>query len=171
MATGYCDPNGDDSIQWNPNSNNYQQIDDGVRQPSDPGTVTGVEDNGDGTIDIYNMTTIASVTSVSQVVIWVYGKVDGADVDTTDIDINMGGWEGAQTIPFSHGAAPAWQSVTFNGTWSQADLDGLQVKATANHNIAGANNNYEIYAEVTYSSAASSTSTGFMTTKSKYWGG
>lgn len=156
MATGYSDPDGDITTQWNRTGGgaHYLAINDGVRQPTVPSTGSGQTidalDGDESDIDEFTMdNSITDVAVVTQIVIWTYGFNTPANMDGK-IRIYIGGWQTEYTLNFS--SSWGWVSVTWNGSWSQAQLNGLQLRYTANsligkfdaHIIAAA------YAQVTY---------------------
>jgi len=131
-ATGpliaYLDPNGDGTpLQWTPvpSGTHYTTIDDGVRQPDTPDITDYITLNVNG-VDTYNMSSIPSISSVSSITIWAYGLVPGAPGFIYGNIYIGGAWQSAQSFNFS--TSGSWQSITFTGTWTQADLDALQVQ-------------------------------------------
>lgn len=155
--TGYVDPNADASPnQWTPSAgvNHYATVDDGQRSPAVPAdsaylTTTTNTDNS----EVFDMTTIGSVASVSAVKIWVYGNTSYTSAEPVSISIFMGGsWEAPQNINI--GTSPGWANVTFAGAWNQADIDALQVNMTENSAQTGYGMQVDgLYGEITYESS------------------
>lgn len=153
-AVGYVDPDGDGStVTWDcagpscPTTYNYVQVNDSVRQPSAPDTteyLTGLSDD----IDEYDMETISGVESVSQIMVWVYGKSD-QEWDDYDLELNIyvdGSWQTAENVNLT--TSYQWLNATFTGSWDQTDLDNLQVRVqyTGPWEASVA----AVYAEITY---------------------
>ena len=154
MATGYVDPNGDIAKGWDhPASGaHYTKVDDGIRQPTQPGTATKIAcDESDGAVDTFAMETIPDVAEVTQVKVWVNGKHAGGGSDAS-VNIYIGGWKTAGDLGFT--GSQSWKSRIFNGSWTQAQLDGLRVKLTSSVEEEGEITVYEVYAEITYEEEA-----------------
>ncbi|MFH2069127.1 MAG: prepilin-type N-terminal cleavage/methylation domain-containing protein [Candidatus Omnitrophota bacterium] len=148
---GYIDPNGDgDTLQWsrNPGPTHYGGIDDGVRSPDTPDTGDYIDANSDFVTDRFTMTSIPGVSSVSNVTVWGYGRSDFYPDDKVNIRIYMGGeWTTSSYFAFSD--SDSWSSVSFDGEWTQDDLDGILVDVFYTKNLDRAWL-YALYAEVTY---------------------
>ncbi|MFA5386587.1 MAG: hypothetical protein WC297_02915, partial [Candidatus Paceibacterota bacterium] len=155
--TGYIDPASNVQYQLRTeagaaSSLNWAHIDQGIRQPNAPSIDSYVTDNVGGKTDIYTMTSLTGVSSISNITVWGYGKGDHVG-DGFTVGIYMGGSWLTQTdfnFPTGNGSVPpAWRSVSYDGAWTQADLNAIQVKligvlpSTANQCEA-------IYAVVTY---------------------
>jgi hypothetical protein len=136
--TGFIDPNGDGaSHTFIPNTGplHYPEIDDGWRSPSVPDLTNFIYDDSDSvSLDIYDMTSL-TVTSVSNVTIWAFGESGfGINTDNTTGSIYMGGsWTTPLNFNFPlstlyTGVEAEWRSISFSGTWTQANLDAIQVK-------------------------------------------
>lgn len=142
MSTGFVDPNGTASTSgWirQPASGTIDtKIDDGTRQPTAPSTVSDFiyGDGGSNCTGTLNLSTI-SVSAVSRIKLWAYIDMDHSVGvfgvgGTLYIDLLIGGVSqgeaqllqcpGGDSKPFQ------WQSATYDGTWTQADLDGAQMK-------------------------------------------
>jgi hypothetical protein len=131
----YMDPDGDSSNtgwvdQADGSSNIYQSIDEGVRQPSSPGTDDYIEGGG---VCEYRCTMSAASGAATGVTIWVNSGADspvGLPSYTLYVDISINGsWQGEKTVHTGTGTtAQAWTSHLWNGSWSQADLATLIVK-------------------------------------------
>ncbi|MFH2068282.1 MAG: type II secretion system protein [Candidatus Omnitrophota bacterium] len=145
--TGYVDPNGSvqyQMSQWPDNppwTTNYMRVDDGIRQPTEP-DITDYLFNG-GT-DIFDMTTF-TVDSISNIKVWVY-SIKGGPMPEQTVTLSIfvdGDWVNGTAI--SPTDTKAWYSSSFDGTWTQEDLDALRVKVNS-----GMPYIYAVYAEVTY---------------------
>jgi hypothetical protein len=150
---GYIYPNGDGAtLQWGitPSSptTHYTKIDDEVVQPNVPDTSDYVAQMANGAAEVYEMSSISSVSSVSQIVIWAYGYVqNGGGGIPRYIYIQGVNQTGGVLTNFT--ATNGWQSATFTGSWTQADLDSLQVRIVSV--MTGPSKYiYALYGEVTY---------------------
>lgn len=150
--TGYVDPDG--SIQYqmyqypdNPASTtNYMRVDDGIRQPTEPDITDYLWNGG---MDIFSMTTFA-VDSTSNIKVWVY-SIKGSPIPGQTVTLSIfvdDDWVDGSAI--SPTDSRAWYSSSFDGTWTQEDLDALQVKVYSN----GGPIIYAVYAEITFTGAA-----------------
>ncbi len=149
VLAAYVDPNGDAGLEWdvNPGGTHYTTIDDGTRQPNTPTTGDYIWTTTSTKIDTFDMSTFGGVSTVTQVKVWAYGKTVNISDDVTASIYVGGSWQTAQDLAFT--ASDSWKSVTFTGTWTQTDLDNLQVK------LAKVNSNsqayiYSVYAEIKY---------------------
>jgi len=159
--TGYIDPNGDrDKGTYVSSGTDYfAAIDDGIRQPTAGGAadyVYGMKFPPPPTpgVDIFNMTTLTGVASVTNVTVWIYGIKPLLDT-LPQTCIYMGGtWTTLTNIPINADGPYAWASVSFDGTWTQTDLDNCQVEVKIN-----SSNCYvaSMYAVVTYTAGATTT--------------
>ncbi len=90
------------------------------------------DSDSDNDVDVFSFNTISDVDGVTSVTIALQCRTIDELENTTDqiaVDIEMDGWEGAQNFTFP--SSKEWVEETWNGAWSQADLNGLQVKITA----------------------------------------
>lgn len=148
MAVGYIDPDGDgEQLDWTPHpaGDHYACVDDGVRQPTDPGSTDYLV--ADGT-DILHASTLANVHQATSITIWINWKKNGISTFTCSIYVG-GAWQADQSVPYTGGGAQQWNSVTFSGDWSQADIDALKIRGT----VVILTNGvwvYAVYGEVTY---------------------
>ncbi|OHA46259.1 MAG: hypothetical protein A2828_00790 [Candidatus Terrybacteria bacterium RIFCSPHIGHO2_01_FULL_43_35] len=164
-------PDGDQTAQWPTlgtddascaGGTHCDQVDDNVTQPTAGDTAnyvrTGTSGAG-GEIEEYTMTT-TGVGAVTSIKFWIYSQAitlaSTADTLTLNLIIN-GVDQAAATITPNQGSY-TWQSATFNGSWSQADLNGLNFKITRNMLGTGPSSGRDddiavatVYAEVTYS--------------------
>lgn len=159
MVTGYVDPNGDVSKQWElpASGTHFDDIDDGVRQPTAPGTSTYIAETTEEAEvqkDVFNMTSLAGVSEVTQIKVWAYGHADGAASPSCKTRIKIGGvWKTLTNLNFT--GSNTWKSATFTGSWTQAQLDALQVELEADlDGDMGEVYVYEMYCEVTYTPTA-----------------
>jgi hypothetical protein len=146
-------PDGDGTpLQWtSTGANHYGEINEVVTQPSAPNTSTNVNNGGSATnVDTFNMGTISNVSSVSQVVVWVY-HASTAKNSVMSVDMIAGGTTYNGTVSSSSTANTyLWASATFSSlNLSQADLDGLQIQISGDsggrtYTVAA------LYADVTY---------------------
>lgn len=155
-ATGFVDPNGDSGtpqFQVTPGGTHYTTIDDGTRYNDTPNTADYVSHYLSNKVDIFNMSTLTGVGTVSNVTVWVYGKmVDyGPPGGPYDIKVNayLGGTYLSDTL-LSLTASNSWKSASFNGSWTQTDLDNMLVKLTSYTNGMNVVWCYAMYAVVTY---------------------
>jgi len=154
MTVDYVDPNGDVQKEWNSACpNHYECIDGGVRQPAAPTSDNiNAVDGDENDIDRFYLTSLPDVQEVTSVKIWIYGN------NTTGehclVDLQMGSlepWEGYQTVNMDSGYA--WFSKTFNGSWTQTNLDQCQVRFKADSAYGKFDTTWirAFYCEVTYS--------------------
>ena len=151
MATGYIDPNGDIEKGWSgyPSSNHYQNIDDGVRQPEDPGLSDYIEAHAPITLtDSFEMTTFdlggGTITSIK---VWAFGD-KSSDEDKVYASIYTGSWSSAKELNFI--GPPTWQYAEWTGSWNQSVLDNLRVRVTYIPTDAIPSSIYALYVEITY---------------------
>jgi len=154
MATGYVDPNANGTtIEWSPSAGtNYECVDDGVREPNAPDTSDYVNTGSGGDIDEYQMTTLTGADSITEIKVWAYVKGFGPDPFYMNIYVD-GAWQTEQSVTISD--SWAWYSATFSGSWSQSDLDALQVRIKS----GAAEDCAAVYAEITYTATAPTVST------------
>ncbi len=152
MATGYIDPNGDGAtLEWaSTAATHYTEIAKGVRQPTAPTLLAYISDSGipenETRDDIILMGTLTGVSSVSAVQVWAYGVAQQPAVIKADIYM-AGGWQGLVSL----NPTTSWDSASWVGAWTQADLDALQVKFRWFWPDAGQNVTvYALYGKVTY---------------------
>lgn len=152
--TGYVDPNGDVSVAWNPTpaSTHYTAVDEGARQPSTSSPLDLTDYVGSATIsavETFSMSTLTGVSSVSNITVWAYGEHNAGPNDATPNIYMAGAWT-TSVAKFGLTDAPVWKSVSFDGNWSQADLDAMQIKLVISQVTGGPARVYETYAVVTY---------------------
>lgn len=166
MSTDFVDPNGDVTTQWEvtPAGTHFSTIDDGVRQPTEPGYLDYIEAHIIDVIDTFDMTPL-TVTSVSNITVWSFGRSEApASGVKCTCSINTGsGW--ADDVDFSFTTSYTWKSVSFDGTWTQAELNALQVRLTKLGSlVAGGIWVICMYALVTYTAGTNYDETGRSTT-------
>jgi len=147
MATEYLDPNSNITSVWK--TYNYTNIDNGVRQPS-TNTSDYIQWNksDDDEIQAYGMSNLSSLTSITSIKVWVYGKRTSDDPDL-QCRINVGGsYEDYQNFGLT--STSSWHSLTFNGTWTDTDVNALGVYFLSG-SIGNFSDNkiYLVYAEIT----------------------
>lgn len=155
MTVGYCDPNGDVQKEWESScGNHYECIDGGIRQPATPSSDNiYVADGNENDIDRFYMdNSIQGVDEVTSVVVWIHGN--NTTGEHCQVDIQLGSiqpWEGYQTVNMDSGYA--WFSKTFNGSWTQQNLDEMQVRFKADSAYGKIDLTWirAFYCEVTYS--------------------
>lgn len=154
MVVDYCDPDSAIQERWQATgSPHHDQVDDAVRQPGDPGTATYVNaaDGDDNDEELFGMTTLSNVDEVTNVTLWARCKRIGTDW-TMGLDIRMGvAWKGFSNI--TPATTPTWYSLSWNGSWTQSDLDNLAVALKASGSLGKTDVQYcyEVYVAVTYS--------------------
>ena len=126
MATDTLDPNSTVAHTWSGGAG-HTNIDDGVRQPTigDTSVISALFANGDDNdVEIVGFpNTIIDVGEVTNITVWTFG---GA-FQYPEVSIDMGGVQTYQECVLGVGPNYLWESNSFNGNWSQADLDGLEV--------------------------------------------
>ena len=164
-------PDGDQTAQWPTLGTNdsscaggthCDQVDDNITQPTSGDTAnyvrTGTAGAG-GEIEEYTMTTTTGVYEVTSVKFWMYSQTItlASTADTLSLTINIGGADQTAVAITPNQGSYTWQSATFNGSWSQADLDAMRLKFTRNMLGTGPASGRDddiqvatVYAEVTY---------------------
>jgi len=156
MPTDYVDPNDDVSNAWvvSGGGDAYDNLDDGVRQPDEPDAdYIFAGDGNENDECIMRMGTLTDVDTVSSIVIWTYGKATSGERPT--IDININGYQGVQTVLLD--TSYSWKSNTFNGNWTQSQLNDLLVKYKADTAYGKYDSTYikACYGEITYTELVS----------------
>ncbi len=144
MATGFVDPNGDGSPL---DSGSYTDVAKGARQPTAP-SLTPFVGPDKGITLTYLMGTLTGVTEVTAVTVWFYcSSASGNDIIPRVF--LAGSWVNGD--PQSTGVA-GWLSFAFSGSWTQTDLDNLQVQIIFDDQGPGTNITlFAVYAEIIYS--------------------
>lgn len=150
MAVGYIQPNSDDvPNDWNPIGTEYILIDEPYGSPNTTDYISAANIVGDDNkVSEFGFpNTINDVDTVTQIIVHTYGIRTGSP--TPEVDLNIGGWQGYTEC--SIGTSWGWATDTFNGSWTQAQLDAVQVRYRAD--VPGGGNINQIscvYLEVTY---------------------
>lgn len=160
-TTGYSDPDGDlTPLEWtSTGASHYTEIDETTIQPNLPNTLDYISysTEEEGPVyyyDTFGMSNLTGIDSVSNITIWVYGYTSDNDAGI-GADLNIGGsWQGFK--PFTHifGGGTGWWSVSYSGTWTQTQLNAMQVKLRATL-YADEVRVYAMYAEVNYTATSS----------------
>ena len=152
MVVQALNPTSDDGPNaWSihaPGPGSFGMIDEGA-VPDIEDAIGYLETNGDDNDEeVFGFGTIA-VIEVTQVVVSVYGQINGAGA-SPECDVNLGGYIGVQEIGLT--TIRGWHHITFAGlSGSQADLDGLQVKLIADASVAKTGATiYTMYVTITY---------------------
>ncbi len=162
MSTAYLNPNGDgSSVNWTASGGSpyYPYVSKGVQNPTTPSTASYIGPDR-GVTDEFLMETISDVDEVTSISVWLYG-FSALGIFTSQpapyrfsLFLN-GSWVdypiGFEDMPTSS----AWVSQTFTGSWTQADIDALQVRieATDDSGPGSQATVYAIYAELTYTAS------------------
>ena len=150
MATAILRPTSTDANAWS--IGNHADIDNEVTQPAtnaDDWIAALSASADDNDVIVLGFGTIGSIDEVTNITVWSLGVYIGS---TPEVDVNMGGWQGYQEVALGPPPAPGiWASDSFDGSWSQSDLNGLQVRYRADVPIKdGSNTIYISYVVVTY---------------------
>jgi len=152
MTTETLRPTSNVTATWS--TYDYTNIDDAVSQPSTSGDGTSVYQgrNDDFEPGIWGFDSLASLTSITSVTVWVrhqYLEDDEPIVENALLNAKIGGsWQGDQTINTS-ASGKTWVSHEFTGTWSASDFDDFEVSLNAGS--VGNADDYEVsvvYADV-----------------------
>ena len=157
MAVDQIRSNGNNNTLWY--DYDYTKIDDNVVQPNAgdglaASALNSEEDpvwNDNGVRQQWDMSSL-TVASFSSITLWVRAK-GSLGTETLDLDVNIGGsWQGASQKSLTPSNVYGWYSVTYNGTWTQEQLNGLIVGLTPNNISAiGATVDVDVvYCDVTY---------------------
>lgn len=158
MTVDYCDPNGDVQKEWNSAcGNHYECVDGGVRQPATPtdDDINALDGNENDIDRFYMDNSIQGVDEVTSVTVWIYGRNSTGERCSVDLQVgSLEPWQGYQSVDMD--GSYAWRSKTFNGSWTQANLDDMQVRFKA-YSAYGTYDYTRIrafYCEVTYTEVA-----------------
>ena len=150
----YLDPNGDSSTAWDVENGpaNYDDINDETRPPTAPDTTQYANRvelytaaTGD---DVYEMEAAPSGATTTSIVVYAYGYVWPGAAISVDLYI-AGSWEGAVALGYTDYVA-AWKSATFSGSWSEAQVNAMQVKLSKTAGASTYTRVYELTAYITY---------------------
>lgn len=158
-STGYLDPDGDDTTEWDETTgtDHYTEIDEinGDQDNLDEDDYIGNAPEPDVTDeDIFDMETLSDVDDVTSIKIYVYAGTEEASGPYLDADLYLGSWQGEKEVYDSSGYASQWWSVEWTGlSASQSDLDAMKVKLISGTDApfpGPSNYVYAMYAEITY---------------------
>jgi len=160
MTIDYCDPNDAPVQQWNPTgcTNHEDCVDDAVRQPTNPSTSTNIKASVDeqSAVDQFTMdNSITNISEATQIIFWANARCTNLLSKDFYMDIYIAGsWVGYTTKSLT--TSQAWYSKTIGGSWSQAQIDALQVRVRSDSSIGTFHLQYcyEVYCEVTYTEPA-----------------
>lgn len=154
MATAILRPNADVTTGWTTTpgaQSTFDMLDDVVTQPTAPSTASDfITSTTTATFEVALET--VSVSAVSQAVLWVY-----SDASLTGANTVYAIYKGATSIAsftISVSQAAAWNSVTYSGSLTQAEVDDLRIRGTDSTAITGTFNAYAAYVELTYTPTA-----------------
>jgi len=149
---GYVDPDGDAATSgWvpTPSGTHFTTINDAIRQPTVPDTTDYISAGDVGGQDDFDMTTFTT-TTVTSIKVWVYGENPAAQAIFQGNIYVAGAWQTAGTFTVGLPGSPSWGSITYDGSWTQADLDNLKVRLIRSGINITATKCFAMYAEVTY---------------------
>lgn len=152
---GICDPESDEVIQWAVvgETTHWEALLDTTRYPDIPSLSSYISayDGDENDVDEIGMGTILGLKEATKVRIRVYAKSD-VIVDGT-INLYVNGWQTPLTMTLESTAD--WYYYDFNGSWSQSDIDGMEVRFSASSAIGKTEYTYiyNFYCEVTYTTA------------------
>ena len=162
--TGTIDPNGNGTTLQGTQTTcgaggNYNCVNDAVRSPTAPSTSGDYITLASNKEDIYTMSTVPNVSTVTSIEVFLYHKESNAAMQPA---IHL--WNEAES---SFLASPQnttnrttaqWDSVTFSGlSLSQTDLDAMRIGVLCEKTAAGAAgscNAYALYAVVTHTNSS-----------------
>ena len=161
MVTGYLDPDSDNSpTAWTPSvgATHFGVIDGGARDPDAPTTdnifVGDGDENAQGTVNM-EIAGISNIDECSSIEIHVYGNNTSGEIPYVRI-YTTAGWEANQSLDMASGYAWFSRTFTANQPYSQADIESLVVRFTADSAYGKYDGTWirECYAEITYSEVA-----------------
>jgi len=156
MVVDYCDPDGDITKQWSHPSapaDHFQEINDGVRQPTVPSSDDIAATDGDeNAVDQFTMTSLSNVDEVTQVTVWTYGNCTAGE--DARVNLYIGAWQGQAWVGL--GTSGGWRSYTKTGSWTQEQLNAMQVQYQADSVYGKFDGTWirACYCEITYSEVA-----------------
>lgn len=142
-STATLVPNNNATSGWTSSSGaNYTTVDDGTSDNTSD-YVQVLASNSTATVtDTYGLTTANSVASASQITLRIYMKAstasNGGAMDTISLNLLVNGTP--QTAATCTPVNGTWSACTktFTGSWTQADVDSMQVQIV--RNIMGSGN-------------------------------
>ena len=132
----------------------HTDVDEEVTQPSTPDGYPddwSCDPDDHGEIIVMGFPdTIDDVGIITNITVWTYGET--MEEDYPAISIYMGGdWEDDQNCNLPGYTLGGWTSDSFDGSWNQTDMNGLQVRYTANTDTKyGSHSLWCVYVIVTY---------------------
>ncbi len=165
MATAIVDLASDVSVSLKvvPSGDHYDALSGKARQPLIPdlhsyvyqeAVAAGSDEYGLGDLSIGTIT-------ITNVTVWAFGRVrNSAQPDVAwlcDLDIG-GSAQGAQDFGFA-GKDPAWKSVSFDGSWTQAEFNAATVTLSCEVTAEKEQNVWACYVVVTYETTEEETPT------------
>jgi hypothetical protein len=152
------EPNNDwGTNDWTPSAagDHYIMVDKDTEQPAIPSVVTWISDAVNGHEEIWNME--SPYRAVESETLWIYGRglVDGTVTARFSGDGTT--WLASQTI-IPAGGALGWYNVTWNGSFSAAQLDKALLKLAFATAGGGSAMVYAVYMEMRDASFSSSSS-------------
>jgi len=157
MTVGYCDPDDAPVEQWGGDcpTNHEDCVDDAVRQPTNPPTTTEIRASIEeqSAVDQFTMdNSINDISEATQITFWANARTTNTLSRDFYMDIKIAGsWVGYSGKSLT--TSQAWYSKTVNGSWTQAQINALQVRVRSDSSIGTYHLQYcyEVYCEVTYS--------------------
>jgi len=151
MTLGYIQPNSDNvPNDWLPISTEYTLIDEARGSPNTTDYISATNLTGDDNkVSEFGFpNTINDVDEVTQIIVYSYGIKVGTPTPEVDLYIG-GGWRGYQECSVTTGWG--WVGDTWNGSWTQAELNAVQVRYRADvPNKNDVNQISCVYLRVTY---------------------
>lgn len=148
----------------------FDKVADGILQPT-AGDLTDYINAAatGGLIDIFNTNTIAGTNTATNVTVWAYtenpGYVTYGNRIYVKVSTTGGGWTTLTDISSHNDLPREWHYVSFDGSWTQANLDDLQIHVEDLRLGAAARYVYSLYAVVTYTASGGSTQAYFIKKK------
>ena len=141
-ATSVILPNGDITTGWTEcngtatcSSPRYTYIDEDVASPNTSDHIGSGTSNSNVAVE-FALGTVANVNTLSSLQVKLHARsqtnANGGTLDNLDVQLRIGGnLTAVQTVTPTFSTS-TWTTypVTFNGTWTQSDLDGAQVLVT-----------------------------------------
>lgn len=138
MADFY-DPISDIQTEWDAiGGNHYGEIDDGVRNPSEPTLADYVSTSGNGAVDEWGFSTVAPTVELCA---WVY--VETGSNATIEISLQQGGVERASLVVPVNTPKGWWHCCWMTPT---GDLSAMTIEATMIKSGGGAGTHGYVYA-------------------------
>lgn len=137
-------PNGDVTAGWAACTGtgcataHYTTVDEGST-PNDADYVNTGTSAGDGVAEEYSMSTVSGVGTATSVAVNVRAVIQtlGSAADSLSINLRVNGTLQVATTCTRTTTISWCPTVTFNGSWTQSDVDGMQVLVTRIMNGSG----------------------------------